>query len=342
MQKEISFTDVARAGTQTLVDYTKQAVLNTADIPQPRSVMAVNVASRLMFDNYVEMEEPFQKIASAIPIMLACNDYCDIGIAAERRRKRSGKLTQEQFVGLVSLQTALRQKLDNAIETYGGNIDRLLIAEYVEDSIALAKCHEMVKPEDIPLLLELDSAIFEFFSLASVNEPRIRRFMKPAEGNTPLERIKNKYIRFLEVAPNPDPDLFLLRAMHIGEMLLKLQDDKLGSKEDALLNLKSFEEYVNHFSAEQREQLFIELRSKYLKELKQLGFSELSAVTAEVLFTVVQKMKFHLLTDRETVDDSLHRIVLPEKPPHDHLRESLYNSGHLHEIFNTPKLMQAA
>ena len=340
MQKEISFADVARASTQTLVDYTRQTFLNAAEVPQPRSVMAVNVASRLMFDDYADMEEPFQKIASAIPIMLACNDYCDLGVAAERRRKK-GRLTQEQFVGLVHLQSALRTKLDNTIETYGGTIDRLLIEEYIEDSIALAKCHDTVKPEEIPLLLELDSAIFEFFSLAAVNEPRIRTYVQPSEGNKPLEKLKHKYKRFLEIAPNPDENLFLLRAMHIGEMLLKIQDDKLGSSEDALLNLKSFEEYASHFSPDQRQQVFAELRTKYLKELEQLGFSSLSAVTAEVLFTAVQKMKFYLMTGQETTDDSLHSIVRPDLPPHDHLRESLFSSGHLHELFNRPRLMDA-
>ena len=339
MQKEISFADVARASTQTLVDYTRQTFINAAEVPQPRSVMAVNVATRLMFDDYSSMEQPFQKISSAIQIMLACNDYCDLGVAAERRRK-NGKLTQEQFIGLVSLQSALRQKLDNAIETYGGTIDRFLIEEYIQDSVALAKCHDLVLPEDIPLLLELDSAIFEFFSLAAVNEPRIRQYMQYADGDNPLEKLTNKYCKFLEVAPNPDPDLFLLRALHIGEMLLKLQDDKLGSKEDALLNLKSFDEYVGEFSPEQREKLFAELRSKYLKELKQLGFSELSAITAETLFTVVQKMKFQFMTANETVDDSIDRVVMPQMPPRDHLRESLYASGHLHDLFKTPQLIQ--
>ncbi len=340
MQKEISFTDVARAGTQTVVDYMKQTMVHESEIPQPRSVMAVNVASRLMFEDYAAMEEPFEKIASAIPIMLACNDYCDLGVAAERRRK-NGKLTQEQFVGLVSLQSTLRQKLDNTIDSYGGNIDRLLIAEYVEDSIALAKCHDSVAPEDIPLLLEIDSAIFEFFSLSSVNEPRIRRFLELADGSTPFEKLRNKYNRFLEVSSNPDPDLFLLRAMHIGEMLLKLQDDKMGSKEDALLNLKSFEAYANHFPDEQREHVFAQLRTKYLRELKQLGFSELGVITAETLFTVVQKIKFYLMTGNETTENSLHRIVCPEKPPHDHLRESLFASGHLHDLFRVPRLLDS-
>lgn len=341
MHKEISFTDVARASTQTLGEYINHTIWGQRELPQPRSVMAVNVASRLMFDDYETMEQPFLKIAAAIPIMLACNDYCDIGVAAERRRKR-GDLTQEQFQGLVHLQTTLRQKLDNTIETYGGSIDRQLIEEYLEDSIVLAKCHDTVSTEEIPLLLELDSAVFEFFSLAAVNEPRIRNFIEPANGNTPLERMKHKYRKFLEVTANPDEDLFLLRAMHIGEMLLKLQDDKLGTNEDSVLNLKSFDEYVSQFPPDERELKYAQLRAKYLQELSQLGFSEFSAVSAEVLFTMVQKLKFYLITGNESIGESVHRLVSPHMSPHDHLRESLYTSGHLHELFITPRLMDAA
>lgn len=83
------------------------------------------------------------------------------------------------------------------------------------------------------------------------------------------------------------------------------------------------------------------IHPKYLNELRALGFSELSAVTAETLFTAVQKMKFYLMIGTQTIDDPLHQLIRPDLPPHDHLREALYTSGHLHEIFNTPKLMQA-
>jgi len=337
MPERVSLRNVVEASGKTFLDYITQAVRDPVAIPQPFSVMAVNVALRLMFeDDYAGMVEPLQKIAAAMPIMFACNDYCDIGLAAERRRKREGeRLSQKQFFGLLTLQNLLRQKLENAIDTYGTCIKSSLIKEYIADSVTLAQCHETVPPEDIPHLLELDGAIFQYFSLAVINEGRFKRFLNPVEGDTPFERIKKKYSQFLEVRPDSHPDLKSLRKMLVEEMLLKLQDDKFGSREDSLLGLRSFDGYANLTSPDNPEEVFAKLRKGYLQELEQLGFSELSAVTAETLFTVVQKIKLYLMNGENTTDDySIYRMVMPHLPPHDHLRETLCESGYLSDMFN--------
>ena len=90
------------------------------------------------------------KLSSALSLCIACNDFCDVGLAAARRRG-----CQETFLPLLSLERYLLQRMNTLVEgftaSFPDQLSKQLTLSFASDSLFMAQISPRLPPLPAPL-----------------------------------------------------------------------------------------------------------------------------------------------------------------------------------------------
>lgn len=286
----------------------------------PRTTLPIYTAVRAGFPDHlkeVKSKEMLRAIETISPVLIITNDYCDLGLATRRRIDRP--TSPRQLRGLVYLERRLRQNLDKQIAAIPSSHVRSLAQSFVADLITLTAAIPDIQHKDHRDFVELDSAIFEAAALSvSVPQAISAIGINLEQPTYSFEDLKNKYRFYLgSTAQNADQATVL--AFHAVEMILKIVDDAIGYRIDALLGIPNLNHYAEWNHIDLRA-----VRSIYRQLALRLGFPPTSLKHIEYLFALTHRWKVkqaektqHLFQDQYNTN----------------LREELYVSGALAELF---------
>lgn len=302
-----------------------------------RDSLAILSALEMCFSdelNTVNKKESYKRVYELVPVMIACNDYCDIGLAAQKRAKSAHPEKQYPLLDLYSrLGQNLEKQLQKITESDPG-FDRP-IRTYVEDSVTLAQNRFGIDTNDIPTYLEIDSAIFEAISIEAAIPGLLQKtgfdLYAPA---TNLQELKEKYAFFIEPPDKADSETQRkVKGLQAIEMVLKVADDFWGGVEDSILEVPSYLQFCEEQTECDKETAKNNLLSTYRKNAQLCGVSNFVTNFSDLIFKLARKAKLHM--KKKTVPStSIEKIdILMRNYEPTMLREYLCESSILADLF---------
>ncbi len=295
------------------------------------------------------VDEKLTELISAMPMLMACNDYCDIAIPLKHH---SGKYPSQRLFGArLELRNRLRERLGGYRQDF---LDKYpeksgLIENFVNDSRVLSESRPYVKEKvkEVKSYLELDSAIYEAVCIELVRPGLLQSLGLDMETSaSSYDDLKKKYELFLNTDYNPggnNPNLQResdqIRGLHGVEMLLKIVDDandrnKGIQSADGILQPPN---YVDYLAAQDNPEAELEVVKKEYEEMaEKAGISRAVVGVSEFLLTNLK------LANRVGKD-----VDFQPKDPDQigklfngrkfliHMREKLAETGVLNELFSS-------
>lgn len=335
LEKAQSYIEIVKQ--QDLGETVKFFLKELRRIPMPRSAMAILGALVLEFPEYFserQLRTDVKKLGHLMPVLIACNDYCDIAIAS----LDVSPATHMQATELVVLERKLWQGFyrqnESFFSEYPEERERLESAfrAYFAESIVLSQNRQ---EPDVTELLSLDSLLFESFCI-EVLIPELNRDLGLGYSRqvSSYSDLKAKYERLLvedgEVSHLTDVERRMV-ILHITEMLLKLSDDEIGKDIDRILHAPNF---VLAKEQDPSNPSLDEVRTMYLALLRKLDGNIFIARLGDILFTINQKVKFFFRYGRRDFPIfELHELGKLLAGERGDLREKLMESSILPDLF---------
>lgn len=304
-----------------------------------RSTLAITLALRLMFSGENKVDsDAIVTINRALPLMIAENDYCDVGLAAVR--KLSSGYDQLTVYPLIELRNLLRDRRDRELKTivenYGedSNVAKVLQV-FNTDMEMLAMTAESIPPQEFASFLEIDSALFEMACVGLIDQETVLKIVPDFFEVVPLDykSLKKKYSFFVQDGLPNDPFEKKVFGLHMSEMVLKVSDDMMGESEDGMLNNPTFIKYVGSL-----HDRFVSLKSiklSYRDRAVACGIPRLVVDIGDLTFSGVRNLKLKLsLRNTEPEEVSrMWKIIQEEHEITTKLREQLNRSSIMPEVF---------
>lgn len=212
----------------------------------PRATLAIACALQSTFPESVCLNTKGLTMLDLFSqLMIAANEYVDIGISAELIRGKK----QQTFYDLLELQNKTFNTLlfikKSFAEKYPEKLDVCEI--FLNELILLSENRSSFK-DNIDIFLEIDSAIFEngCLNLLVGQQLNCKSNINPLYPSLiTVNDLLNKYYPILSSYNGPlDTDfLYKLRSLHAISMLLKIDDDLRDNGIDRLLGLPNWKEW---------------------------------------------------------------------------------------------------
>ncbi len=198
--------------------------------------------------NPERVKESYKRVNDLTPVLVAVNEYADIGLSAERKIRQG--VSQDKFMPLHLLSSGLGREFGKRLarlkEKYLGdeNIDGL--ETVLDDFILLSQERLSFNQGEIPLYQELDSGIIET-SYVVWAFPGILELVgfNPTERTSTIDDLKRKYKVFdlSKTDTGANHIAKKLQGIHAVEMCLKIDDDLDGASVDRKLGIPNFTDW---------------------------------------------------------------------------------------------------
>jgi hypothetical protein len=217
----------------------------------PGYSLPVFLALNAAFPKSMSLErflESFERVNDLSPVLVAANEYADIGLSAERKIHQEG-IRQEKFLPLHTLFTGLSkefgERLSKLEKKYSGDGSIEGLEMVLDDFIFLSQERQSFSVSEIRLYQELDSGIIEAAYLVWTFPEMLKLVgFDPTEHVSTIDDLKSKYEVFdlsrLEVGDNDF--VKKLQGIHAVTMCLKIDDDLEGSV-DRILGIPNFTDW---------------------------------------------------------------------------------------------------
>lgn len=319
------------------LEFMRFAALEIKNFELPIAAGAVLATLILAFPEEFKkanITEVFRIAGDLMPVLIACNDYCDVGLPA----KSVNPVSHTQGVELQLLERKLWQGFYEAKKKFCGlhskERGRLsgILDSYFHESTLLAQSRNKV---DVIDFLSLDSLLFEVVCIEILVPSVLRKLQLSYDTKvTTYQDLYDKYEPYLRTKEGLSSLNKLqkkLMILHVTEMLLKLSDDEIGKEIDTILQVPSF---AVSLDKEKKPYNVAEIRKMYVTILKKMGGSFFLAKTADILFTTMQKVKFYLKYGKKNYPvlelTELNTILSGSR---EELREKLMKSSILVDLF---------
>jgi hypothetical protein len=203
----------------------------------PRSTFAIAVALESFFPNHCRMgPDEMKKLDLFSQIMIAANEYVDIGLSARMKRRR-----QDTFYDLLELENRTLNMLIELKDIFDQEypMHKSVSEAFINDIVLLSSQRgDFLGKED--LYLELDSAIFEVACVGLF----VKGFS--LNKNAPSKNIDEIIAKYSHILLNYSSDensnglIIKLKSLHAISMLLKIDDDLRDDGIDKILGLPSW------------------------------------------------------------------------------------------------------
>lgn len=293
-----------------------------------------------------------------LPVQIACNDFCDIGLSARRQRARS---TPIQYTPLLELERALSKRLDtclNAILDSSENSNPI-VDNFINECVLLStnrnsaysinkSAHYLNSDSCLPdTYLQIDSAIYQACTVGATMPDILTTsgfdLLKPCKNMgdllTKYSFYTNHNVDLVSSEPRPTHRATIL-GLHALSMLLKINDDARGVDEDCLLGVPSYPLLAQHLSqttGKDPQTLLADFQQYYYGLAARCGFSRTLTWATGMALNITSKIKSGL-TQRNTPvaeTDLVTSIVVGNGQDNSKLREQLNYSSILPELFRT-------
>lgn len=262
-------------------------------------------------------QSAFRSLATSLPVFIAVNDFCDLGITA--RLKITNGCAQHQFVPLKTLENTLQQQVNERIDALPDNSLKRLIGIFRHDAELLSLSRGHYGSEKQTEYVETEMGIYETACIA-VTRPgileacAINYFTYPEN----IDQLAKKYL-FFSKRQFSNRQAAKMLGLHAISMIRKIGDDKQGKYEDAILGITNI--------ADQD-------RNEYFALAHRVGFPYLAILGgALVQWLDNQQKNYRVHHNIQSMEyDRIYREITTWKQ-NTRFRSALASSGMLDEIF---------
>ena len=265
----------------------------------PRTTLAVYASLAKNFPT--EMAETgwrknFQLLSDLFPWLIALNEVTDLGISAQlRMAERTRGL---QFQGLLSLTNLVEQQLAQRWTEVEGKLDesQKKTAQMAENDFRLLSLSRgEFTPSEYPSFLETDSMIFVWTCIAQT----VPKVLESAGFDFPGRPCQTKADLLAKYGPGMvfsrgdfsdlSPVQRKVVGLHAAQMVMKVDDDRLGLGVDDLLGLPSFWQYAQ-WQAEQDShsprQEIVRAKQNFKEAAVACGVGSMEVFASDLLFSL--------------------------------------------------------
>lgn len=302
----------------------------TNKIPLPRELGAILGALNWAFPERMSFQkncESFKNLNALLPPLISVNDYCDLGLASKKQRKKA--VNQEQFRNLLEFEMYLKNRADYSIDSLNSPELKNILSSFANDLHILTQNKTSYRFPQVSQFYELDSAIFEVACYAStIPELLVEQKIDWLRQCFSLEDVQDKYSFFTNwLSQTKDGNQIL--GLHAVEMLLKLDGDNSEIKEDGLFGLP------NIYGDLQDKDEIKKIRQKYYISALNAGFSRITLNALKSLFTISHGIKKHRACNTiGHVDPYTMRKLFMHSNANITLRDEIVSSGLLFDLFS--------
>lgn len=246
----------------------------------PRTSLAIFNGLRCQFPGEIKERgenEALSAISYLSPVLIALNEMADIGISVYQMNE-----TDEGSKVMEKMQKYLQAWREKFLEKFPGH--KATISELINDFCLLSLLRNSIETEQVPIWLELDSAIFED-ACYRVATPECLRTESVSQPQT-FEDLEKRYGDYLIWGDTEEKQGNKKRGLHGMEMLLKVADDRVGEADDMKLGLPNFVRYAESVSngrAGGVDEVLKNITEVYRKAAIDGGISAMSTRITQVL-----------------------------------------------------------